>query len=435
MAVINDLPNELLFMVVSYIDVDPERLANLKSLCQVSSRFRALSEASLYRSYEWKRGRPSIRSFARTLLDRPDLPHYTRAVDFELPNQFQKRQDGPPSHLIKDELKRFGNTIDQLGLPSHIRSHWKRLLLIDEENAFAGLTVLLASQKLEELRLTYNQGGVAFIPWALDTMQFSMQQAPTANDNAFLMLHSMRLASSDKWCGAIKMRELSHIFRLPVLRHLEVAGCLEMTLGHGRPSDREWADLHSPLETLSFRESALTAHALSIILRSCKALRSFRLEIDRLGPGYHDFDQTILDEGLSYQADSLEDLCVDFHDIETAVTWALDGQGFEAPALESLGRFTQLRTVTLPPNAILPQDRNAPQSLGSLLPKCLETFELSNALLNHDLHFGQLWEFALYDLDSFPAVKCIYLHSSERLHPDWSRLKELLALRKVELVV
>jgi len=76
--VINDLPNELLLRIISYLEGRRSTKSSLASLCLVSQRFRAIAEPSLYASFhDGARKKPQrenkYRSFLYTILTRPDL--------------------------------------------------------------------------------------------------------------------------------------------------------------------------------------------------------------------------------------------------------------------------------------------------------------------------------------------------------------------------
>lgn len=114
MASLNDVPNEILIQIVTYLEGRKKHQKTLRDLCLVSRRVRTITEPALYSYFndgiENKRS-PSLhynsrcRSFLRSILNRPELAkHVKRAIL------------GPWYTLRIDSPNWFGTSADDMAL-------------------------------------------------------------------------------------------------------------------------------------------------------------------------------------------------------------------------------------------------------------------------------------------------------------------------------
>ncbi|KAF2728221.1 hypothetical protein EJ04DRAFT_109157 [Polyplosphaeria fusca] len=442
MAIIYDCPNEILHMICAYLDDYPERIQLITSLCLVSKRVRAVALPFLYKTFVSRRRGNNFRllKFVYALINRSDIAEHVRNVDIELPSRVGSLSiNHMPTSTTEfwEEAKEIvRQAANKFQMPRGIKIQWRNHFDYDHENACTAILLVQTSPNLQELHLRYDQGVIAILPWSLELMRIFSQSRSALGHDAFPALHTVRLSCRlHKTRGAIRFRQLTHLFQLPNIRHIEVNGCLEMSLGNGSLWDHCWQGVQSAtLETLIFRESMLHANALYVVLRSCKALKNFHLEMDLLGPAWNKFDYGRLNQGLAYHVDSLRTLCIGFHDKAIQQN---QGHGTMSDSkLLSLTNFAKLRSLTIPLNMIV-QFPPGPEAKGlaELLPDSLQGLEICNTILLRQ-YFGVLLQYLLKSrITSMTQLRTLQIRSLNPLEPNWLIVAGMLQERGVSLVL
>jgi hypothetical protein len=246
---------------------------------------------------------------------------------------------------------------------------------------------------------------------------------------------------------------LSFIFRLPSLRHFEAHGHRDHKLGASSRSwdtgalvrDGDWYGIDpSPIETMVFRDADLGSSTISLLIRTCKALKHFDLEVVTKGSIGFTIDYLRIDRALHCHANSLERIHISISDEGASLTWGVDRH--VRFSITSLPQFHVLKSLKLPINAVLPfgnsPNLNVPDilptrqsKLGFCLPLSIENFSFSTQVQQRGALVSGLHGFAESDLTFFTKLRLIHILDTEPEDPGWLVLMKKFAEANVKLTV
>lgn len=148
---LQNLPSELLLLILEYICILPNATPSLESLCLTSERLRSLAEPFLYASYSNAKHIDKPHLFPISLLNRPDLADYLRKIDIHV--------ESGVNPMPEDTFRHLQKAMEELHLPESLIDYWKRLLAsigLSRAAACAELSLLLASRKMQTISLKLN---------------------------------------------------------------------------------------------------------------------------------------------------------------------------------------------------------------------------------------------------------------------------------------
>jgi hypothetical protein len=354
--------------------------------------------------------------------------------------------------------------VEELGLPSPITADWKRALECADRQAFAANILFSASRTVEDLCLRYDHRRFEDDPnsparwyqynWLFVALRLATMQQGLVS-NSFQNLRTLKMVRQNGTAHA-PLSPLSFVFRLPHLRHFEAHGHYDHKLGASSrpwdigaiPRDGDWHGIDpSPIETMVFRDADLGSSTISLLLRTCKALKHFDLEVVPQGSVGVIIDYLRIDRALHCHASSLESIRIDIlgsHEQRASVAWESDQH--VRFSLTSLPLFPMLKSLKLPINAILPFDNalnlnvldtspKCQSRLGSYLPLSIKDFSFNTQIQQRGAIFYEMYDLAEKDLRLFPKLQRIHILDTEPQDPGWFILKEKFTEANVELTV
>lgn len=304
---LQNLPAELLLLILEHISAPPHAIPALAALCLTSRRLRSLAEPYLYISYSNQShlDRPHI--FPLTLIDRPDLADRVRRIDLRVENALNP--------MPEDALRRLQKAIDELDLPEDLAVSNKSMIgrsFLHRAAVCAELCLLSASRRAEHLSL--HLGRLDMFP-AIDYTLFH-----TPNwAGKFDYVQSISVAPTrPDW--ELDLYGLAYMFKMPNLRRFEITSCEERQLGRSRGWDSNggldmelgnWRLVQgSSVESIVIRESGIRHPAVNVLLNCCKAVKHLHVEVDLRKSEWHMFQFFRLEDALCRHADSLEHLAI-----------------------------------------------------------------------------------------------------------------------------
>lgn len=350
---INDLPNELLVNIFEYFShLAPRPIEALYSLCLTSRRFQAAAIPFLYHTYTAYIGylnESDQHLFAYTLVEQLSLAKHVRRLDLVLHRIITDRpwRDSLTTTRTAATAK-LKQAVKAFRLPSFIMRDWFHSLDCADRQAFAAVIVFLASRTVEELCLRHDHRQRHY---ELFTVFYLATKNPTVTSNSFHNLKCLKVIVQDER-ASVPIRPLAFIFRLPSLRHFEAHGYFDHELGASPrhynsgplPIDGDWYGIEaSPIESMILRDVDLGCSTMSLLIRTCKALRRFELEAADKGSRVAIRDYQRPDAALLCHVNSLESLCIEFSDESSMFHWGYDQ--YVSSSLRSLPRFSKLKSI------------------------------------------------------------------------------------------
>jgi hypothetical protein len=278
MISLDDLPNEILCQIMSYLEGRRKYQPLLKSLCLASRRIRAVTEPVLYSYFNdgIQNERSPIlhfnsrcRSFLRSILKRPELAKYTRRAI--VGPWYTFRNDSPNwFDTSAEDLALFHSAASRFGLDKS--QEWLRQLA-KASTEEAELYLLICSlQSLESLTLNIPDRPASYW-WSqrmprIHTMLWSVTiVAPKPSFDTVSMLYG------------VPRCPIPDIFSLPSLQSLTLSGCnkdSELDNGEGHHLwDTSGLSGNSTVNHLDIRNAALIYSEIRDIFKVSPHITSF----------------------------------------------------------------------------------------------------------------------------------------------------------------
>ncbi|KAF2488522.1 hypothetical protein BU16DRAFT_568397 [Lophium mytilinum] len=302
-----DLPNELVDQVVSNLSGHKTDLCNLSL---VSRRVRNITKATLYGlySYELFQQAYSFRPFLRTILRDPMLASYTRTAKIRVWRtaadiySFLNEPDPPR----REDLQLFVDAGRYVSLNSE--PDWYESIIRGVEDA----EVMLLVSQLPNLRELH----LAMPPSTRLRWHFVSNEAQKARHGLPAMYHSLTRLCVENGAGegGFQVGTLAPFLGLPSLRIFEAYQCQSQNGLWTAANFNAFAEQNIAafgITSINLEWSILSIEAITALITSCKALKSFkythhyraapRLSIDQ-------FDARQLIKVLSRHCETLEHL-------------------------------------------------------------------------------------------------------------------------------
>ncbi|KAF1970814.1 hypothetical protein BU23DRAFT_203145 [Bimuria novae-zelandiae CBS 107.79] len=310
---LNDLPSELLLLILEYISIGHRSVPALSSLCLTSRRLRSLAEPYLYASFSNKKQIDRPHLFPLSLINRPSLADHVREIDLHVPYR------GYPDPVPEDVLRLLQGAIEGLNLPSSVTRDSKQsleFLAASRIATCAELSLILASRNLERLSLYLKSfdGIVRHEPFFMTS--HILFETPNWVGR-FEQVRSVSITFSSFNRG---IYDLAFVFKMPSLRCVEFTGCEERSLGQAlgwniygelEANLGQWQHVYdSGVDSITLRACDIGHCAINVLLNCCKVIRSLYIEVDLLNSEWGLFRFSRLQDALCRHADSLEQLVI-----------------------------------------------------------------------------------------------------------------------------
>ncbi|KAJ9297787.1 hypothetical protein DTO271G3_4008 [Paecilomyces variotii] len=304
MAKVSDLPNELLYRILSHF---PTHGRDMYNIC-LTSRFLYAAAIPIYTrrcSFRRKPKRGSPASFVAGVLRR-QISACIRELFLE---NWQVRRFplGGWSYLTDENTRQcLCRAAEEFQFPSEITDEWKLALDDALEDAVFALLLFLADG-LEKLVLSLPFTGSNHTPWLFRLLRVAQEIPLSVQPRGLQNLHDVRLESSSGQMF-FNLDLVLPLFRLPALRTFRASQCI----GSRATCSWEWPQGVSPVESITFENSRLDAGSINILFGACGGIKKFRLNWSRDWRDketdwiYGDFDHSVLEAALRGQAASLE---------------------------------------------------------------------------------------------------------------------------------
>lgn len=349
LACLDQLPSELLLLILDYVSIDSQATPSLASLCLTSPRIRGLAEPYLYESYSNKDHIEKPHLFPLSLIKRPSLADHVREIDLHVPYR------GYLEPIPEDALRDLLAAIDAMNLPSDLTRKYKDfigLLGVPRIAACAELVLVLASRHLESLSLYLKNFGGIIRPEEFFMISHILFDTPNWSGN-FEKVRSVSIKFSGFNRG---LYDFAFVFKMPSLRHVEFTGCEERSLGqslgwdnHGKLEANlgQWGLVHdSGVETIILRASDFGHSVVNVLLNCCKAVKSLHVEVDLPKSEWGIFQFFRLQDALCRHTGSLEQLVI-VQDAKNRSRQKEPGFG-NSGTLAFLSQLCRLRSVVVP---------------------------------------------------------------------------------------
>lgn len=374
MAHLLDLPNELLDQIISQLR---GRCADLCSLSLVSRRLYDLTKSTLYSIYSWKvfDENYSFRPFIRSILEDRQLATHVRVAkirEWQTDHAYSSMVETPAlARRSREDLNLFLEAGRYVPLKSEPDWH-SSMTQVSEDAEVMLLLAQLAN--LQELHM-------AMPPTTRLRFQFVLSEAQKARRGVPAMYHSLRKLSVENGAsdGGFQLGTLAPFLALPSLRVLELYRCkvgtwtIENFQDFGEANQGVFG-----ITSINLEWSSLNVEAITALIRSCKALKSFSFShfwgTDPIH-GEDQFKTRELMEALGYHKDTLEHLRLDLHTGWDSRLWLalLQEEDFR---YGDLRRFHKLTTLDAEESEFIsrnPALQNSNGPMAAILTGCIET--------------------------------------------------------------
>ncbi|KAF2789170.1 hypothetical protein K505DRAFT_313636 [Melanomma pulvis-pyrius CBS 109.77] len=272
-ATANDLPDELLLQILDYLpchDLKNFNLPTIISLSLTSRRLHYIVEDKLYAAYNSFFATPYL--FLRTCGNNRQISQRVKSLDFSYGlDVHADRKRFIPSVTDRRELK---GALKALEIPG-----WKDWAtdcndeMVDMEILYAAILMFtpnVTSLYIDDGDLPYQT------PKWLNVIHCAVSGIPFGHMHQFSYLKSIRVD-----IGALNLRSLWPLFRLPSLRALTMIGLLEPRIfPHYKLTPQTWriAPGSCPIEELMLPDCFINTTNLVMLLDACRTLRIFQYE-------------------------------------------------------------------------------------------------------------------------------------------------------------
>jgi F-box-like len=384
MTVLDDLPNEVLTEILSYLHSSEDSLGwqhrSLKrdfwSLSLCSRRLHELVEAPLYSCID---GTCSITAalITRTLLDRPRLALLVREAMFEVSDV----EDMSP--MNKELLGSF--VVDSLhtavattGIFDRERAAWVADFKAGRSDARQALMLSMLPNLRTLLLDVYSPfqyintlaqhvSGLALVSRSTPRSSSEKRQEPTCQ-RALASLRDVRIEAQ----MSLGYDETLPIMSLPSLQSLHTQGLSASRYSWEPPPDS------SVVRRLGLHRCEMSEDEVFLMLRSCKALRTLEYEWDQSW-SEEDIQDDEWDCGVELGPMITKGLASNKSSLEALMINGLSAIRNDVMSFGSLLDFKSLKRIRVPSVIILNRGRDGvKRRLVDVLPTALETLHLIN---------------------------------------------------------
>lgn len=264
---INDLPDELLILIIAVMNGFSKRQAMLHALGVVNRRFNRLSVPFLYSSFKITDGDDMqiCAQFSRTLLDAPQLARFTKSVSWLLDKQ----------HVCLADTSKAIDFVHTLKVP--FTHQWVRDILNGCGDAALAVQICLMPRLVDFHADSEFLSAGKNLPAYLRHLLHVARGLPFGSAHSFRHLRNI----SVPYCS-LRPCEISAIFNLPSLETLYLSAD-ESTEGDFQKACRNWpkdkdaweCPAHSSTIKRLGLSGTLPAEAVSTMIRSCSSLLNF----------------------------------------------------------------------------------------------------------------------------------------------------------------
>ncbi|KAL8893649.1 MAG: hypothetical protein Q9192_005062 [Flavoplaca navasiana] len=374
MAHLHDLPEELIILILQYIqqrartDVGYRPLrTNLVRFCLVSRSFVPTTQRALYSTFwcDWARETWRIRAFLRTVIANPLLASYVLGLDLGAWRAWDRDSDewdeGSNDRYDDDrkyspvqnrsDRKLFHQAIHHLALSD--KTFWRSAVRKDVDEVYVALLVLL----LPNLRELYTS-----LPLKFTILEKALNHATLLRPLHAPFASLQRVEKVSCWFrGNVAqgdINELAPFFRLPCVNRIRAGGQLV--------SSKPWPHLpqQTILQKLELTCRDIQPEVLGSMLHGLGSLRVFEFKT-------HPLFSTILFHPQRFGS-ALLNAAASLREIDISCGYQYHGDG---TLLGSFRPFTQLKILTTALRWLLGDARSV--QLVDILPPSLEELALT----------------------------------------------------------
>ncbi|KAJ8108457.1 hypothetical protein OPT61_g8160 [Boeremia exigua] len=424
-ATLNDLPDELVLEILSYlpgIDLQDFQLLTLLNLSLTTRHLHRIVSHKLYATYDSYFCEPYL--FLRTLISNPRLGDSVRHAKFRY---------GDDAHL--DRTRYMPTARDKKIIKEGMRAldfpDWKgwatRCNAEDIELDILHTAVMLHTPKL--VSLDVEDGAISAYSKAKwpELIKKATTGEHFGHAHRFIALKFVRIDAQN-----MVVHHIVPLLRLQSLQRLELRDLSEIELDMRAPAElrRVLPEGCNNLEELALEECSLRFDALTTLVSSARSLKRFRFDANQESV-LLDGSGVMLQNALWRQRECLESLDV-YHD-----PWHKDD---EDPLIHGgLEQFPRLRDLKCPLRMVVNVRAGASATILEFLPPALESLCLTIRWgADEELFLHVLENMANEYLAAIPRLTALQLNiqvPAEELEYDWESLVRAYSTTSVKLVI
>lgn len=424
-ATLDNLPDEMILEVLLYlpgIDLQDFQLSTLLSLSLTTRRLHRIVSKKIYSTYDSYFCEPYL--FLRTIISNSSLGECVRHAKFRYGDDAHlERARYSPTARDKKIIKEGMRT---LGFPE-----WKawatRCNAKDVELDVLHTTVMLHTPHLVSLEV--EDGLIS--AYSRAKWPELIKKATTGEHfgtaHRFSSLESVRIDAQN-----MVIHHIVPLLRLQSLKKLELRELSEIELDMRAPAElrRALPEGCNNLEELILVDCSLRFDALTTLISSAKALKSFRFDATQESV-LLDGSGVMLQNALWRQKHCLNSLDI-YHD-----PWHRDDE--ESFIHGGLEQFPALRDLKCPLRMVVNVRAGASATILEFLPPSLESLTLTIRWdANEEVFLPVLERMACEYMDSVPRLAALQVNvqiPAENLEYDWEHLVKAYSTISVELTI